>query len=255
MTTGTFGALLRRWRRVRQRTQQDLAADAEVSTRHLSFLENGRAMPSREMVLVLASALEVPLRARNTLLASAGFGPAYRETDLSDPDLAPVSRVVDWMLARHEPYPAFAVDRLWRVLRTNHAARRIAAALGQDLPANALAWTFDPSGLQPLVENWPEYAGTMLRRVARDAAGDRDVADLLDSLLAFGTAPRGWARSLHDPPSVLVPLVLGVAGVRLSLFTTITTIGTPQDITLAELRIETILPADSETEAALQALA
>lgn len=254
MTATHFGPLLRRWRRVRRMTQQDLASDAEVSTRHLSCLETGRSRPSREMVLVLASALEVPLRDRNALLGAAGFAPAYRETDLDDPSLAPVVRVLTWMMSRHEPYPAYAVDHRWRVLRRNAAAERMSAVLGQPPPENAMVWCFDPAGLQPLIANWEEFAGHMLRRLARDAAVDDGAAGLLVDLLALGTAPPGWRRALLDPPTLLVPLVLSLPGQELRLFSTITTLGTAQDATLADLRIETVLPADDETDAALKML-
>lgn len=254
MTATLFGPLLRRWRRVRRMTQQDLALDAEVSTRHLSCLETGKARPSREMVLVLASALDVPLRERNALLGAAGFAPAYRDTDLADPELAPVVRLLDWMMERHAPYPAFAIDHRWQVLRRNAPAQRMAALLGQPQPANAMLWCFDPAGLHPFIANWSEFGGHMLRRLARDAAQDDGAAELLAAALSHGTAPTGWRRPLPAAPALLVPLELGLGGARIRLFSTITTLGTPQDATLADLRIETVLPADDASDAALRAL-
>lgn len=254
MDAAPFGPMLRQWRRARRLSQEALAQDAEVSARHLSFLENGRARPSREMVLVLASALEVPLRERNALLGAAGFAPAYRETDLDDPALAPVRQALTFLLERHEPFPAYVIDHTWRVLDANAGARAVSATLGQPVPTNALLWTFDPAGLRPLITNWEVYASEMLRRVARDANTDRAAADLLDRMLAFGGAPPGWRRPRLEAPSPLVPLDLSLGDARLSLFTALTTLGTPQDITLTEVRVETIFPADAASRATLLAL-
>ena len=253
-TTPPFGALLRQWRRARRMSQEALAHDAEVSARHVSFLETGRSRPSREMVLVLGSALEVPLRDRNALLAAAGHPPAYRETDLADPALAPVRQALDFLLARHEPFPAFVLDHCWRVLDHNRGAARIAALLGQAIPDNALVWTFDPAGLRPMIANWDRYASELLRRVQRDAVEDAGAAALLERLLAFGGAPAGWRQARLQPPAPLVPLVLSLGDQRLTLFTTITTLGTPQDITLTDVRVETIFPADAESAATLSSL-
>lgn len=241
-----FGALLRQWRQTRRMSQEALAHDAEVSARHVSFLDTGRSRPSAEMVLVLGSALAVPLRDRNALLAAAGHPPAYRETDLADPALATVRQALDFLLERHEPYPAFVLDHRWRVLDHNAAAAGMVALLGQVMPDNALVWTFDPAGLRPMITNWDTYASEMLRRVQRDATIDPAAGDLLARLLALGHPPTDWRRPRLRAPAPLVPLELRLGDQRLSLFTTITTLGTAQDITLTEVRVETIFPADAE---------
>ncbi|MEZ4234946.1 MAG: helix-turn-helix transcriptional regulator [Myxococcota bacterium] len=246
------GALVRDWRTRRRLSQADLADQAEVSTRHLSCIERGRAHPSREMVLVLASALDVPLRERNTLLQAAGFAPAYRETDLGDPQMAQVRQALDLVLAGHEPYAAVVVDRTWDVVRTNAPWRLLAAQiLGRtDGPPNLLRAIFDPDGLRPHLVNWEEVARATLQRLRREATVEGD-----EALLALYHELRGRAPDhvLRDeasaPPPLLIPVRLRVGDTVLSLFTTLTTLGTPTDVTLSELRIEQYFPADAATAA------
>lgn len=258
-----FPALLRTWRQRRRVSQLGLALDTGVSQRHLSFLESGRAKPSRAMVLQLTEALEVPLRDRNDWLVAAGFAPAFRASPLDAPEMAQVFSAVRIMLANHEPYPALAVDRAWNIQQANASFERFAALLGADLGArvggdgrNLMRLFFHPAGLRPLVANWDEVAPLLWQRARREAEalGGREMQAVLDEL-----APHQDARTLKgalDAPLVpVLPLTLAVGDVRLSLFTVIATFGTAQDITADELRIESLFPADPITDALLRAAA
>jgi transcriptional regulator with XRE-family HTH domain len=258
-TTVAFGELLRRWRVARSLSQLALAVETEVSARHLSFLETGRALPSREMVLRLAAVLDVPLRERNALLTAAGYAPIYRESALGAPELDQVRRALDFMLARQEPYPALVVDRLWNILRQNEGAGRViglfldpGAAIEVPGPPNVVRMTFHPRGLRPYVENWETVAGPLMQQLHREAAGgvsDEGARGLLDEILAYPGVPARWRTP--DPAALstpVLPLALRRAAVTARFFTTITTLGTPNDITLQELRVESFFPADRATE-------
>src|SRR5688572_19735101 len=203
-TTQPFGALLRQWRMARKMSQLALALEADISARHLSFLETGRAQPSRDMLLLLATALDVPLRERNRWLMAAGYAPIYQETALTAPALRPVQQALEYVLKQQEPYPALVMDRQWNLLRSNQGAARLLQrflepahlqAAGQ---LNIMHLTFDPHGLRPWIVNWQEVAGHMLQRLQRDAVlgiPDADLSRLLETVLAFpGTSP-----SLHVP--------------------------------------------------------
>jgi transcriptional regulator with XRE-family HTH domain len=266
-----FGRLLREWRSVRRRSQLDLALEAEVSARHLSFLETGRAQPSREMVLLLGSVLEVPLRERNALLQAAGFAPAYRETGLSAPAMAEMKEAVRLLLRQHEPFAAMALDRHWNLVMANAAyLRTLALLLGEAGPRglvayevlpeprlNALRALFDPNGLRPHIANWDEVAQDLVARVRREAAfdGDAETARLLADLVAAAPAPALDGALPHGPQALVVPVEIRVGAALLRFFTTITTVGAPQDVTLAELRIEAFHAADAATEAAVRGMA
>src|SRR5262250_1589831 len=254
-----FGDRLRWWRTHRGQSQLGLAGDAEISQRHLSFLESGRASPSREMVLRLASVLDVPLRQQNALLLAAGFAPAWRESDLSAPELAQVNSALDFMLAQQEPYPAFVVDRRWNLLRANAGAGRFVAFLTGPAPGpaadpaesvNLAVALVSPNGLRPFIVNWEEVALYFLRGVQADAVADgtRETADLLTRLLAFPGLP---ALSQSPPPGEMRAPVLIIhfrsKETSLRLFTTIATLGTPHDVTLQEIRVECFFPMDDAT--------
>lgn len=242
-----FGSLLRRWRRRRGVSQLDLALDAGTSQRHLSFLETGRARPSRYMVVALAGALDVPLRDRNGLLASAGFSPAFLARRDDDPDLAAIDAALTHILEKQEPYPAIVVDRAWRLRRANLAAERMLAFLAPDgLPTapdgsiDLASWIFDPDGLGPYLRNRDEVLPHMARRL--------------------GAAAPHWAASgATDGDDRPLPPVLSLDvakdGVEVRLFSTITTLGEPQDIALHDIRIECFFPADAESRAVLEGLA
>jgi transcriptional regulator with XRE-family HTH domain len=258
------GTLLRQWRQRRGLSQLDLAGQAGISQRHLSFLEAGRAAPSREMVLRLATTLDLPLRQQNALLLAAGFAPAWRERDLSAPELAGVERALRHILAQQEPYPAFVVDRRWTLLRANTGAGRLVAFLTGAPPGTALTpgvnlaeALVSPEGLRPLIVNWEEVAFYFLRGVHADAAADGtpETEALLARLLAFPGLP-SLARVLAaDARAPVLTIHFRRGEASLHLFTTIATLGTPLDVTLQEIRIECFFPADQGTEGLLRSWA
>jgi transcriptional regulator with XRE-family HTH domain len=256
--TGGFGARLRWWRERCGLPQLGLAGLAETSQRHLSFLESGRAKPSREMVLRLAAVLQLPLRQQNELLLLAGFAPVWRESDLAAPELAAVNRALDHMLAQQEPYPAFVVDRRWNLLRANAGAARLIELLSGPTPpqpatANAVNLAdalMSPAGLRPTIVNWDEVALYFLRGVQADAFADGtpETAGLLRRLLAYPGVPSlAQAPTLEDPQAPVLAIHFRKEAISLRLFTTIATLGTPQDVTVQEIRIECFFPADDES--------
>jgi len=263
-----FGRLLREWRTLRGRSQLDLALDAEVSSRHISFLETGRSRPSRAMVLLLASALEVPLRDRNALLRAAGFAPAYRETGLGEPAMAEITAALRLLLKQHEPFAARVLDRHWNLVMVNEAYLRVLGMLYGTpcpLPAyavlpepriNVLRVLFEPGGLRTRLANWDEVARDLVARVRREAAfeGDRETRELLDSLVAGNDLAESTAARTEST-GLVIPVEFDSGSRRLRFFTTIATLGAAQDITLAELRIEAFHPRDADTEGAMRALA
>lgn len=255
--TASFGSGLRWWRERRGFSQLDLAGAAETTQRHLSFLESGRAGPSPEMILRLATVLDIPLRQQNALLLAAGFAPAWRESDLSAPELAQVNGALDYMLAQQEPYPAFVVDRRWNLLRANAGAARFvefltgpAPAAASAEPVNLAVALVSPDGLRPFIVNWEEVARYFLRGVQADAIADgtRRTAELLTRLLAFPGLP---ALSQNPAPGETRAPVLIIhfksKETSLRLFTTIATLGTPHDVTLQEIRVECFFPMDDAT--------
>jgi transcriptional regulator with XRE-family HTH domain len=245
-------------------SQLDLSLEAEVSTRHLSFVETGRSTPSRELVLHLAEHLEVPLRERNTLLLAAGYAPTYRQTPLDADDMAPVRDAVEKILAGHDPYPAVVVDRHWNLVAANAALLAVLTdGVDPELlapPANVLRASLHPDGLAPRIVNFRQWTDHLLERLDRQiaASGDPELVDLRDDLLRLPgvAAPRGVTDADTDPASRLfVPLVLRAGdGPPLRFFSTVATFGTALDITVAELAIESFFPADEATAAALASL-
>ena len=251
------GVLLRQWRVRRRLSQLDLANDAEVSARHLSFLETGRAKPSREMLLRLAEQLEVPLRERNELLLAAGFAPVYGRRGLDHPDMAAVTRALDLVLTAHEPFPAVVVDRSWELVAANASVALLTDGVAAHLlepPANVLRLSLHPDGLAPRIRNLPQWRAHVLHRLAREAhlTGDPALAALHRELTAL---PGGTDRS--TPDGIAVPLRLragdSVGGEVLSFLSTVTTFGTAVDLTAAELSVEAFLPADERTAEVLLA--
>ena len=260
---GPVGRLLRQWRGLRGLSQLDLALDANTSARHLSFVETGRARPSREMVQRFAEALDMPLRERNALLVAAGFAALYRETPLDDDVMALARRALEFILKAHEPFPALVMSRTWDLVAANQAAGRLMAWLGAgnvpgNTPPNVLRLLLHPDGLRPYIADWEAAAASLIARVRREdePSGDETMAKLLDEVLRYPGVPRKWRAPDFDAEVLpLLPLTFEKDGVRSSWFTTIATFGTPQDVTLQELRIESFFPADEETEAAARALA
>lgn len=257
-----FGVHLRHWRTHRRLSQLDLAQEAEVSTRHLSYVETGRAAPSREMVLRLAERLEVPLRERNALLVAAGFAPMYRQRSLADPAMASARRAIDLVLKGHEPFPALAVDRHWNLVAHNALVPLLMEGAAPELlkpPINVLRLSLHPDGVAPRIANLAQWRTHLLERLQQQiaATGDAVLQSLHDELAAY-PAP----AVSHDAPvldtalsAVAVPFQIVMPSGVLSFISTITIFGTPVDVTLQELAVESFFPADEQTAAALVALA
>jgi transcriptional regulator with XRE-family HTH domain len=254
-----FAAALRYWRDKRGYSQLRLSTENGISQRHISFLESGRSQPSREMVLKLGVVLDIPLRERNVMLLAAGYAPAYKERSLSDPELLSVKKALDFMLAQQAPYPAFVVDRLWNLVMTNAPAAMMLRWL-LDLPGdmalpragvNVLKLMLDPNGVRKYLQNWEDVSADLLHWIQREAMSDglgSEAANLLDELIAFSgikSAPRLADLDAHALP--FLPLQIRKDGIVLNLFTTIATMGTPRDVTVHELRIESFFPADDVT--------
>jgi transcriptional regulator with XRE-family HTH domain len=260
LPAGPVGARLRAWRERRRLSQLDLALEAGISQRHLSFVETGRASPSRDMVLLLGERLGVPLRERNLLLLAAGYAPAFAERPLDDPALRAAREAVDLILRAHEPFPALAVDRHWRLVAANAAVPPLLAGVSDAAllapPVNVLRLSLHPGGLAPRIANLPEWRAHLLDRLRRqvEASGDPALAGLLDELagLPGGTAAERPGRAATA--SIVVPLELDSTEGRLSLLSTTTVFGTPVEVTLSELAVETFFPADAATAERLRRL-
>jgi transcriptional regulator with XRE-family HTH domain len=250
-----IGSLLKQWRQRRRMSQFDLAGDAEISTRHLSFVENGRSRPSQQMILILASAMEIPLRERNTLLQAGGFAPVYRETLFDGPEMMQVQRALSFLLKQAEPYGAAVIDRQWNVLHYNRPiATFMALFLGpKQVPEkfNLMDMIFAPNGFRPYIKNFEQLASALIDRLHRQAIHDADPRTdaLLERVIAYQGASIDWRTlKLDRPPQLLIPLEMEKDGLRLSMFTTLTVLGTAEDITTSELAIEHYFPADEATD-------
>jgi transcriptional regulator with XRE-family HTH domain len=254
MITVTVGELLRQWRERRRLSQLELSIEAEVSTRHISFVETGRSQPSRELILHLSEHLDVPLRERNRLLLAAGFAPVYAETALDAPRMAAARNAVRQILKGHEPYPAVVLDRAWNLVAGNDSARLLTDLVAPDLlapPANVLRASLHPRGLAPHIANLPEWRAHLLARLRRqvDLTDDPDLRALAKELEEY---PSDGPETTSEPDAIVVPLKFTNG---LSFFGTIATFGTPLDVTLAELSIESFYPADEFTAEALKSRA
>ncbi|MEI7871587.1 MAG: helix-turn-helix transcriptional regulator [Alphaproteobacteria bacterium] len=262
-----FGPMLRTWRRRRGASQLSLALQSGVSQRHVSFLESGRAKPSREMVVQLSSALDVPLRQRNAMLLAAGFAPVYRESSLIAPELAPVRRAIDHMLKQQEPYPAVVIDRLWNLLQANEAASAFTVFLFEGPPPpppsgkapNLLRWILDPKALRSKISNWEEVARHLVSTTYAEilaAGGEPKALAFIEEIMAYPDVPASFRKlRFEERPAPMLTVDYLVGGKALSVFTTIATLGTPQDITLQEVRIECFFPADDRSDALFKSLA
>lgn len=256
LTAPTIGERLRDWRQKRRLSQLDLALDADISTRHLSFLETGRATPSREMVLRLAERLEVPLRERNALLLAAGYAPVFPERTYEDPGLAAARAAVETVLRAHMPFPALAIDRRWILLASNAALSPLLAGVSPELlegPVNVLRVSLHPRGVAPRIANLAEWRGHVLSRLRRQMAesGDAELADLIRELSAY---PGGEAHPRAGEGLIAAPLRLRAPEGELSFLSTTMTFGSPLDVLVSELAIETFLPADAATARVLQSI-
>ena len=256
----SLGDHLREWRKLRRMSQLDLALEAEISQRHLSFIESGRSTPSRDMLLHLAERLGVPLRDRNSMLLSAGYAPLFAERSLDDPALMPARQAVDMVLKAHEPFPALAIDRHWTLISANAAItpllRNVRDTSMLEGPVNVLRLSLHPEGLAPDIVNLAEWRAHLLERLRQqiDMTADPILGGLLKELqqLSPGGDPADEVK--HAYAGIAVPLKLRTAGGTLSLISTTTVFGTPVDVTLSELAIESFFPADEETAALLGGL-
>jgi transcriptional regulator with XRE-family HTH domain len=262
-----FGPMLRTWRRRRGASQLALALQSGVSQRHVSFLESGRARPSREMVVQLSTALDVPLRQRNAMLLAAGFAPAYRESNLAAPELLPVRKAIDHILRQQEPYPAIVIDRLWNFIQGNEAATAFTVFLFEGpppapppgKPPNVLHWLLDPKALRPKIANWEEVArhlvSTTYAEILADGGEPKALA-FIEEIMGFPDVPASFRKlRFEERPQPVLTLDYVVGGKSMSVFTTIATLGTPQDVTLQEVRIESFFPADDRSDALFKSLA
>jgi transcriptional regulator with XRE-family HTH domain len=255
-----FGALLRQWRAARRITQLTLALDADISTRHLSCVETGRAQPSREMVLRLAEALEIPLRERNMLLLAAGYAALYRQTSLDAPEMEAARQAVDLLLRQLEPYPGIVIDRYWNTLRMNSGMRHFLGRFpicDSVKPHNGVRFVFHPKGLRPFIENWESVAARIIQRVHREVVAnpsDETMKCFLEELLSYPAVPSRWrVLDVDDSPPPFLTINYKWNNSTLRWFSTLATFGSPQDVALQEMRIETFFPADEATRAALMA--
>ena len=257
-----FGSALRYWRARRGYSQLRLAVDASVSQRHLSFLESGRSQPSRDLVLKLGIVLDVPLRQRNAMLLAAGFAPAYQERNLSDPELSAVMQALDFMLRQQAPFPALVVDRLWNLVMFNEPAAGFMkwllglpaeASIPRDGSINVLRLMLDPDGLRPRLVNWQAVCADSLLWIQREAMADGPGSEATALLAELSALPGMAAAADSHVPNLdrralpFLPLTIAHEGTELNLFTTITTLGTPHDVTVHELRLESFFPADNAT--------
>jgi transcriptional regulator with XRE-family HTH domain len=260
MTTRPIGEQLQSWRRRRHLSQLALATEAEVSQRHLSFIESGRAQPSREMVLHLAQALEIPTRARNGLLLAAGYAPLYRERALDDPELAAARQAVALILHGHEPHPALAIDRHWHLVLTNRAVAPLLAGVDAALlvpPVNVLRLSLHPQGLGPRVVNHGAWRAHVIERLTRqiEHSGDAVLAALRDEIRGYPMPEGAMAAVAGDlSAGIAVPFALRTQHGVLSFLSTTTVFGTAVDISLSELAIESFFPADAHTATTMRGL-
>lgn len=250
-----FGQLLRESRTSRGLSQLRLASQAGVSTRHLSFLETGRALPSREMVMQLADVLDLPPRHRNTMLLAAGYAPIYREHALDSPELAAMRRVIARLIESHAPYPAIVLDRAYDIVMANSAAERLRTltASGRPPATNLLRWILASDGLRPYLANFDEVASMLVRRIRREARSPAERATL-DRIVRESLADASIDVDAPGPVMPVVAVEWRFGGVAISTISTITTFGTTADVTLDELHIETVLPVDDASDAALRAM-
>lgn len=255
---GSFGDQLRLWRQQRHMSQLDLALEAEISARHLSFVETGRSRPSRDMVMRLAECLSLPLRNRNALLLSAGFAPAYRERAFDDPALDAARTAVQRILDGHSPYPALAVDRHWNLIAHNDIVPLMLAGVAPHLlerPSNVLRLSLHPEGLAPRILNLAQWKRHLIERLGHQIAVSADpVLEALREELKTYPAPASKAPP-DDMAGIVVPMELESPLGPLSFFSTTTVFGTPVEVTLSEIAIESFFPADAETAAKLRAIA
>lgn len=256
MNVQPVGSHLRQWRQRRRLSQLDLALGAEISARHLSFLETGRSSPSREMILRLAEELDIPMRERNVLLVAGGYAPIFPERSLNDPALAPARAAVDIILESHKPYPAFALDRHWTVVASNNALQEMYEGCDEELmrqPINAMRLSLHPRGVAQRCENLAEWRAHLLHRLRQqvELTADPKLIALQKELLSYPAPPEAHA-SIGD--SIIVPFKIRIRQGLLTFGSTSMVFGTPVDVTLSELAVETFFPADKQTDEIVRSL-
>jgi len=260
---GHFSSLLKHWRNVRRLTQIELAGDADISARHLCFLETGRAQPSREMVQLLGSVLDLPLEERNALHVAAGFVPPYGDRGLAADNLQHVRQALDFILRQQEPYPGIVIDGRWDVRIRNEASARLFGAFREaydmesGLADNAMHVVFHPRGLRQFIVNWEEFAGQMIQILHREVAqGSRVAAQLLEEVMTYPGMPAEWRRPRNPAgSSPVMTMQLEKGDLRLAFFSTFTTLAMPTDAALQKLKIECFYPADDATAGIARELA
>ena len=261
----SFSKIVKAWRAVRKYSQLALACDAGISQRHLSFLESGRAKPSRDMVINLSEALDIPLRDRNLMLGAAGFAPLYKQRALNDEEMQPVYEALHRSITHHEPYPAIVIDGDWNLLLANDATHSLIELLGDsekiwaDVDPSGLKniyrLTFHPKGLRSLISNWNILAPQMLTRLQKEANEDHALSILLADVIVMSKEDEGYLKPhVNTPLMPILPMEIALNGMRLNLFSMISTFGTAVDITASELKIESFFPADAQTEQVFKAI-
>lgn len=258
-TQSELGVLMRYWRGKRGKSQFEVSLDTGISQRHISFIESGRSAPSRQTLIDLAQALDVPLRERNTLLQAAGYAAIYSESPLEALEMQSLRKALDRMLRQHAPFPAIVMDRYWNVLMANDYAPRFFGCFidmaSRKEPRNMLHLIFDPQGMRPFMVNWDQTAKSLVQRVYRESVGrviDEKTDELLQALHAYPGVKEDWKTpdpSTTAPTSPVIPLSFSKDAVVMNYFSMVTTVGTPQTISAQELRIECMFPADESTEA------
>lgn len=248
----TVGNLLKLWRERRRKSQLDLSLDVEISTRHLSFVETGRAQPSRQMILLLAESLEIPLRERNKILVVAGYAPVFSEKSLDDISLASARQAIELILKGHEPYPALAIDRYWNMTAANGIVPLMLESVAPELlvpPVNVLRLSLHPEGLAPRIINLEEWRGHLLERLKKQIAdtADEKLEELYKELQIYNVRHKRSERIPYDKSGIVVPLKIETKLGTLSFISTTTVFGTPIDVTLSEIALETFFPADEQT--------
>lgn len=256
MTVQPVGSQLRQWRQRRHLSQLDLAGDARISARHLSFVETGRAQPSREMILHLADQLEIPMRERNVLLVAGGYAPIFSERNLGDPALAPARAAIDAVIEGHKPYPCFALDRHWNVVASNSALQELYEGVAEELlrpPVNAMRLSLHPNGVAPRIENLGEWRAHLLHQLRQriELTADPALIALQKEVLAY---PGPTVPPAISADAIVIPFKVRIKAGLLSFFTTTMMFGSPVDVTLSELAIESFFPADEATRALVKKL-
>lgn len=257
MTAQPVGNQLRQWRQRRHLSQLDLAGDAQISARHLSFVETGRSQPSREMILHWAEQLEIPMRERNVLLVAGGYAPIFSERNLNDPALAPARAAIDAVIEGHKPYPCFALDRHWNVMASNSALQELYEGVAEELlrpPANAMRLSLHPKGVAPRIENLGEWRAHLLHQLRQriELTADPVLIALQKEVLSYPAPPA--PAHVNPGDAIVLPFKIRIKAGLLSFFTTTMMFGSPVDVTLSELAIESFFPADEATRALVKKL-